>query len=70
MKMMPIFLPVFSFTLPAAIVFYFLVSNLYRIAQQWYITRSMYTGDDSLGAQLRKQREDGDGGSGSGGICG
>ena len=66
MKLMPIFLPIFSFTLPAAIVFYFLVSNLYRIAQQWYITRSMYTGDDSLGAQLRKQREDGDGGSGKG----
>jgi len=46
MKMMPIFLPIFSFTLPAAIVFYFLVSNLYRIAQQYYITRSMYRGDD------------------------
>jgi len=58
MKFMPFFLPVFAFTLPAAIVFYFLVSNLYRIAQQYYITRSMYSGDDSLGAQLRQQRED------------
>ncbi len=57
MKFMPFFLPVFAFTLPAAIVFYFLVSNLYRIAQQFYITRSMYHGDDSLGAQLREQRE-------------
>lgn len=65
MKFMPFFLPVFAFTLPAAIVFYFLVSNLYRIAQQYYITRSMYSGDESLGAQLREQREapqDGDGG--------
>lgn len=65
MKFMPYFLPVFAFTLPAAIVFYFLVSNVYRIAQQYYITRSMYHGDDSLGAQIRKQREnpqDGDGG--------
>jgi len=60
MKFMPFFLPVFSFSLPAAIVFYFLVSNLYRIAQQYYITRSMYHGEDSLGGQLRKNREDGD----------
>ncbi len=58
MKFMPFFLPVFSFSLPAAIVFYFLVSNLYRIGQQYYITRSMYHGEDSLGGQLRKNRED------------
>ena len=58
MKFMPFVLPVFAFTLPVAIVFYFLVSNLYRIAQQYYITRSMYSGDDSLGAQLRQQREE------------
>ena len=58
MKIMPYFLPIFSFTLPAAIVVYFLVSNLYRIGQQWYITRSMYHGEDSLGAQVRKNRED------------
>ncbi len=57
MKLMPWFLPIFSFTLPAAIVIYFLISNLYRIAQQWYITRSMYTGEDSLGAQVRRTRE-------------
>ena len=41
MKFIPFFLPVFSFTLPAAIVIYFFVSNLYRIGQQYYITRSM-----------------------------
>lgn len=58
MKIIPFFLPVFSFTLPAAIVFYFLVSNLYRIAQQYYITRSFYSGEDSLGAQLRRSREE------------
>lgn len=61
MKFMPFFLPVFSFQLPAAIVFYFLVSNLYRIGQQYYITRSMYHGEDSLGGQIRKNREGGDG---------
>jgi YidC/Oxa1 family membrane protein insertase len=57
MKIMPWFLPIFSFTLPAAIVIYFFVSNLYRIGQQWYITHSMYKGDDSLGAQVQKARE-------------
>jgi len=75
MKIIPFFLPVFSFTLPAAIVFYFLVSNIYRIAQQYYITRQFYSGEDSLGAQVRKNREasgkrgpqDGDGGSNKGG---
>lgn len=61
MKWIPFFLPVFSFTLPAAIVFYFLVSNLYRIAQQAYITRSFYDGEDSLGAQIRTQRDQGKG---------
>ena len=58
MKIIPFFLPIFSFTLPAAIVFYFLVSNLYRIAQQWYITRSLYSGEESLGAQVRRSREE------------
>ena len=58
MKFMPLFLPIFSFTLPAAIVIYFLVSNVYRIGQQYYITRSMYHGEDSLGAQVRRTREE------------
>ena len=57
MKIMPFFLPIFSFTLPAAIVFYFLVSNLYRIGQQAYITRSFYKDEDSLGGQLRQRRD-------------
>lgn len=57
MKIMPWFLPIFSFTLPSAIVIYFFVSNLYRIGQQWYITHSMYKGDDSLGAQVQKARD-------------
>ena len=45
MKVMPFFLPVFSFSLPAAIVIYFLVSNIYRIGQQWYITRKIAAAD-------------------------
>ena len=70
MKYMPFFLPIFAFTLPAAIVFYFLVSNLYRIGQQAYITRSFYSGDDSLGAQIRTQREEDGKGKGKGGKGG
>lgn len=42
MKVMPFFLPVISFNLDAALVLYFVISNLYRIAQQAYITRTLY----------------------------
>ena len=34
MKVMPYFLPVFAWAMPAALVVYFIISNLYRIAQQ------------------------------------
>lgn len=43
MKIMPFFLPIFSVTLPAGIVLYFVVSNAYRIGQQAFITRTMYS---------------------------
>ena len=42
MKVMPFILPVISFNLDAALVLYFVVSNLYRIGQQAYITRTLY----------------------------
>jgi len=42
MKVMPVFLPVISFGLPAGLVLYFAVSNLYRIGQQAFISRSIY----------------------------
>jgi hypothetical protein len=42
MKVMPFFLPVISYGLDAALVTYFVVSNLYRTGQQFYITRAMY----------------------------
>ncbi len=42
MKIMPFFLPVISFGLDAALVTYFVVSNLYRTGQQAYITRALY----------------------------
>jgi len=48
MKVMPFFLPVISFNLDAALVLYFVISNIYRIAQQAYITRTLYgPGGDS-----------------------
>ena len=56
MKLLPYFLPVFSYSLPAAVVVYFIVSAVYRILQQAYITKSYYTGEDSLGARAVKQR--------------
>ena len=56
MKLIPYMLPVFSYAMPAAVVTYFIISNLVRIAQQAYITRSFYRGDDSLGARVAKQR--------------
>ena len=42
MKIMPFFLPVFSFSLPAGLVLYFVVSNLCRVGLQAYISRSIY----------------------------
>ncbi len=68
MRILPWMLPVFSFTMPAALVVYFVISNLYRIGQQGYITRSLYSGDDSLGAQAARSREaarDDNGGGGN-----
>jgi hypothetical protein len=68
MKIFPYFLPVISFTLPAGIVLYFLVSNLYRIGQQAFITRTMYrdahgnpivhgsSGDDDKGKEPQKPK--------------
>jgi YidC/Oxa1 family membrane protein insertase len=42
MRLLPIFLPVISFTLPTGLVLYFAVSNIYRIGQQAFISRSIY----------------------------
>jgi YidC/Oxa1 family membrane protein insertase len=42
MKIMPFFLPLISFTLPAGLVVYFVVSNLWRVGQQAFITRTLY----------------------------
>lgn len=46
MRIMPLFFAFISFTLPAGIVVYFLVSNLFRVGQQALITRTMYRDED------------------------
>lgn len=62
MKIMPLFFSVISLTLPAGIVVYFLVSNLFRIGQQAFITRTMYK--DSDGHLIQTTGRDATGGSG------
>ena len=53
MRILPWMLPVFSFTMPAALVVYFVISNLYRIGQQGYITRRC-TAVKTASAQARR----------------
>jgi len=54
MRLMPAMFVVFAFVAPSGVVIYFVVSNLYRIGMQAYITRTLYHGEDSLGAQAHK----------------
>lgn len=46
MRIIPWMLPIFSFTMPAGLVLYFIVSSLLRIAQQAYLTRSVYENEE------------------------
>ena len=43
MKILPWTLPVFAFFMPAGLVVYFIVSNLWRVGQQSYISRRIVT---------------------------
>ncbi len=54
MRLMPAMFVFFAFVSPAALVVYFVTSNLYRIGMQHYITRTLYHGEDSLGAQAQQ----------------
>ena len=74
MKIMPIFLPVISFGLPAGLVLYFAVSNMYRIGQQAIITRHIYgphherlAAAQATTATVDVKAREGGKGSGSGG---
>jgi len=42
LRVMPVFFAFISFTFPAALVLYFLVSNLFRVGQQAYISKKLY----------------------------
>ena len=54
MRLMPAMFVIFAFASPSALVVYFVVSNLYRIGMQAYITRTLYHGEESLGAQAQR----------------
>jgi YidC/Oxa1 family membrane protein insertase len=51
LKVMPAFFGVISIGFPAALVVYWVTSSIYRIGLQGYITKSLYSGEDSLGKQ-------------------
>ncbi len=60
MKIMPLFFAFISLTLPGGVVVYFLVSNVYRVAQQAFITRTMYgTGAGALIPATARVADDG-----------
>ncbi len=58
LKVMPAFFGVISIGFPAALVVYWVTSSVYRIGLQGYITKSLYGGDDSPGAQARKAADE------------
>ncbi len=57
LKVLPLMSGAWSFVFPAGLVLYWATSNLFRIGQQSYITRSLYTGD-APGAQMLKEQEE------------
>lgn len=52
MKFLPFMLPIFSFSFPAGLVLYFLVSNVARIGQQAFITRRVYAPMKADGTEI------------------
>ena len=78
MRIGPIMYTFFAVYVPLAVGVYFLVSTLWRVGQQAYITRSLYGHEDAIGvqaqkamAQARQERaKDGGGGGFLGGLLG
>jgi YidC/Oxa1 family membrane protein insertase len=54
MRIGPVMFVFFAAVSPAAIGVYFLISTLWRVGQQHYITRSLYAGEDSVGRQAQQ----------------
>jgi YidC/Oxa1 family membrane protein insertase len=65
MKIMPYYLPAIAVFLPAGLVLYFAVSNLYRVGQQWFIGRHIYGPPAAAGGVAAKTVSGGGGDSGS-----
>jgi YidC/Oxa1 family membrane protein insertase len=53
MQYMPVAFAVFQIWLPTALVVYYMMQAVIRIAQQQYITQRFYKKDDSLGRQAQ-----------------
>jgi YidC/Oxa1 family membrane protein insertase len=71
MKIMPIFLPIFSIALPAGLVLYFVVSNTYRVGQQWFISRNIYgKGEHGSSGGAKGGGTESDAPAGGGGLRG
>jgi YidC/Oxa1 family membrane protein insertase len=49
LRIMPLFTGIWSFVFPAGLVVYWATSNVFRIGQQGYITRSLYSHEDAPG---------------------
>jgi YidC/Oxa1 family membrane protein insertase len=54
MRIGPVLYVFFAFISPLAIGIYFLVSTVWRVGQQAFITRSLYRGEESVGRQAQK----------------
>src|ERR671918_1684360 len=50
----PLLFVFFTFVTPLALGVYFVTSTIWRVGQQAFITRSLYRGEDSIGAQAQK----------------
>jgi len=72
MQYLPVFFAVFQVFFLAALVVYYIFQTLIRIVQQFYITKTFYGHEDSLGRQAQRAseaareeaRKNGDGGGG------
>jgi YidC/Oxa1 family membrane protein insertase len=74
MRIGPIMYTFFAVYVPLAVGVYFLVSTLWRVLQQAYITRSLYGHEDAIGVQAQKAmaqaRQDRDKDGSGGGFLG
>ncbi len=57
LRILPLMSGAWSFVFPAGLVLYWATSNLFRVGQQSYITRSLYQGD-GIGAQMLEQKKE------------